>query len=274
MISIGTVWDRTTDVLAGRAGILATIAVALFILPSVAQSALDALLPAQGSAQHLGGILSIVAGILTVWGTLAATAVASDPAVTRDRAFAIGAARLPAGIGAFAVVLLAAVLVALPGIALLASAGFDWARAQQNLDQPQLDVARAGWALLYFLAYLIVWLWISARLVPLLPIVVNERLGLGAFRRSLALTRGSALKLIGVILLYAIVLSVVVLAASSIVGLVFRLILGPDALATVAFVAGLAVAVITALFSVVQSVFSAQFYLAARDARDGIAKSA
>lgn len=274
MISIGTIWDRTTDVLAGRAGILATVAVALLFLPAVVQPLLAGGLESGGGASILRSLLTIVVSVLTIWGTLALTAVASDPAVTRDRAFAVGLARLGAAFGALVMVVAVAIIAAVPGIALLATANFDWARAQQGLDQPQLDAARAGWALLYFVAYLLFWLWASARLVPLLPIVVNERLGLGAFRRSLALTRGATLKLVGVILLYAIVLSVAVLAASSIVGLVFRLILGSEALGTVAFLAGLAVAAITALFSVVQSVFGAQFYLAARNARDGIAKSA
>lgn len=274
MISIGTIWERTTDVLAGRAGILATIAFALLFLPGVIQPALAAGFGTAAGPSLLGSLLTIVVSVLTVWGTLSLTAVASDPGVTRDRALSIGAARLGSAFGVLLIVVVVAIVAAIPGILLLASANFDWARAQQGLDQSQFDVAKAGWALLYFLGYLLFWLWVSARLVPLLAIVVNERLGLGAIRRTFALTRGSTLKLIGVFLLYAIVLFVSVLAASSIFGLILRLILGSEAQATVTFLTGIPVAAVTALFSVVQSVFSAQFYLAARDRHDGTATSA
>ena len=265
MTRIGTVWDRTTDVLAGRGNILAGIALVLFVVPSVAQSAVLDLVVSPLTADHIKGVIGVIVAILTIWGTLSLTAVGSDPAVTRDRGFAIARNRLLAGLGVILVAVVVAMLAALPGIYLLSTAGFDWNRAVLGLPQPDLDVGKAGFALLYFLAYALVGLWISARLVPLFAVVVNERLGLGAFRRSFALTRGSTLKLIGVLILYAIVLFVAMLAASSIVGLVFRLILGGEAQATIVFIVASVTAIVTAIFSVLQCVFSAQFYLAARD---------
>ena len=68
------------------------------------------------------------------------------------------------------------------------------------------------------------------------------------------------------IILYAIVFLVALMAATSIVGLVFRLILGGDQAALVLFVAGIAGAVVTTIFAVLQAVFTAQLYLATRAA--------
>ncbi|MGJ3627198.1 hypothetical protein AB5I41_10140 [Sphingomonas sp. MMS24-JH45] len=101
--------------------------------------------------------------------------------------------------------------------------------------------------------------------MPLFGVVVNERRGLGALGRSFALTRGAALRLIGVLILYGIVLVVVMSAATMVVGVVARLLLGADAAATVAFIVAIVSALVTALGSVVQSVFYAQYYVAARD---------
>ena len=125
-----------------------------------------------------------------------------------------------------------------------------------------------GLSMLYFLVLCVACVWLGAKLVPLLGVVVNERRGLGALRRSFALTRGSTLKLIGVLILYSIVLLVVLLAATSIVGLAVRLFVGADGAAWVAFAIAAVTAIITAIFSIIQAVFSGQFYLAAREARD------
>ena len=163
---------------------------------------------------------------------------------------------------------IAAFIATLPGVFLLVFSGFDVERARAGLSQDNLDVAMFGLAMLYFLALCVACVWLGAKLVPLLGVVVNERRGLGALRRSFALTRGSTLKLIGVLILYSIVLLVVLLAATSIVGLVVRLLVGADGAAWVAFAIAAVTAIITAIFSIIQAVFSGQFYLAAREARD------
>lgn len=274
MIRIGTVWDRTTDVLAGRSGILAGIALLLVFLPSVVQAAVRTFGGANVAIALIAGIVGIAVAVLAVWASLSLTAVASDPAVDRDRALAIGRNRLPAGLAVLVVLMLIALVAVLPGIALLASSGFDFARARAGLPQLTADTGRAGGAMLYFLALSLAGIWFSARLVPLFAIVTNERRGLRALSRSFALTRGSTLKLIGVMILYAIVLFVVLLAATSIVGLIFRLALGPESTATVGFVVAVVGAAVTSMFSVLQSTFSAQFYIAAVAARDGAAPEA
>jgi hypothetical protein len=268
MISMGMVWDRTTAVVAGRLGILVSIALLLLFVPPVVQAAIDA---AAGSSQAMrwaGGIIAIIVFLAATWGALAITAVASDPAVDRGTALAIGGARMGPLLGIIIALAIAAVLAMLPGGVLIGIAGFDVDRARLGLSQDNLNLGMFAAGFLYFLVLALACLWVGARLVPLLGVVVNERRGLRAIGRSFALSRGSTLKLIGVLILYSIVFAVVLLASSAVIGLIVRLVVGPEAPAAVVLAVALVTAAVTAGFSVLQSVFSAQFYLAAREARD------
>ena len=268
MVRIGTVWDRTTEVIAGRFSILAAIALMLLFVPSVLQSAFDAFAGTGGARSLVGGMVGILVGLAAIMGTLALTAVATDPDVDQPQALAIGAQRLGPAVAIVLLMIVVVMLSATPGAVLLYASGFDVDRARAGMDQDNLNGGVMGATLLYFFAITIAWMWLAARLVPLMAVIVNERLGLGAIRRSFALTRGSTLKLIGVMILYGIVTGVCLLAATSIVGLIVRLFVGGEALSVVAFAAGLAAAAVTAVFSVIQCVFSGQFYVAAREARD------
>jgi hypothetical protein len=268
MISMGKVWDRAMEVMAGRAAIIASIAFMLLFAPSVAQAAIDAVAGASPGLTFIGGLIGLVVALGALIGTLAITAVATDPAVDQRTALAIGGGRIGPMFGIGLVLMIALFVSAMPAILLLGTSGFDVDRARAGLSQDTLDLGRFGLAMLFFLMLAAMWFWIAARLVPLVGVVVNERRGLGALRRSFALSRGSALKLIGVLILYSIVLAVVLMATTSIVGLIVRLLVGPDAPGAVGFGTGVAAAAVTAVSSVVQAVFSGQFYVAARDVRD------
>ena len=273
MIRIGTIWDRTTEVIGGRLDILAAIATLLLFGPNVVQAVLVALAGPSGALATVAALLGLVVLVLTIWGTLALTAVASDPAVDRARGIAIGRDRLGAGLAVLLVVVVVTIVASLPGVILLVASGFDMERARQGLDQTDMDFSRAGMAILWFFLLTLVGLWFSARMVPLFAVVVNERRGLGAFARAFALTRGSTIRLIGVMILYAIVILVVLAATTTVFGLIFRLILGPESPGGVRLVTSIVSAVVTAAFAILQNAFSAQFYLAARD-RDGAIASA
>ncbi len=268
MISMGTVWDRTTAVIAGRVGILASIALLLLFVPPVVQAAIDAVGGTSPALTLAGGIVALLVFLAATIGALALTAVATDPAVDQGAALAIGGARIGPMLGILIVIGIAAFAATLPGLFLVGMSGFNAQRAVAGLSQDGINAAPFGLAMLYFLALGVALLWLGARLVPLLGVVVNERRGLGAIRRSFALSRGSTLKLIGVLILYSIVFVVALTAATSIAGLVVRLAAGSDGASAVAFAVAFVTAAVTAPFSVLQSVFSGQFYLAAREARD------
>lgn len=268
MISMGQVWDRTTAVIAGRLGILTTIALLLLFAPPVVQAIVDMLTGGSPALKWVGAIVSILVLVAATIAALAITAVATDPTVDRQTALAIGVRRVGPMLGILVVIGVVALLAVLPGGALIAAAGYDFQRAAMGLSQDNLNAGMFALACGYFLLLAIVALWLGAKLVPLMAVVVNERLGLGAIKRSFALTKGSALKLVGVLILYSILFTVVILAASAVVGLVVRLIVGPDGVAAVSVAVAVVSAAVTAVFSVLQAVFSGQYYLAARAVRD------
>jgi len=271
MVRIGTVWDRTVEIANGRTSILAAIAALTLFLPSVVSAAVTAFAP---NNTALSLIVTLAVGLVALWGVLALTAVASDPATDRNAANRAARDALPKAILVVVILIIAGALIIVPAIGILHAAGFDWDAAQRGGEQSTMDTAKAGWFLLYCVVIGIVGVWLFARLCLLYPVVLNERRGIDAFGRSFALTRGLTWKIIGVLILYVIVLFVVLLAATSVTGLIFRLILGGENIAIVQFLAGVVGAAVTAVFGTLQAVFTAQLYIAARDAREVVSPPA
>ena len=111
---------------------------------------------------------------------------------------------------------------------------------------------------MYAIALALAGLWLSARMFVLNPVIVNERLGVKAFARSFALTKGHVWRLIGFMLLVGIVLIVSVLATQFVIGTVMALIFSPG---IALFVTSILVSVLTAAYTVVIATFAAQFYV-------------
>ena len=57
-VKIGTVWDRTTEVLSGRSGQIAAVALPTLVLPPVVNNALVLLVPPQPAVQLVAGIVA------------------------------------------------------------------------------------------------------------------------------------------------------------------------------------------------------------------------
>lgn len=262
MIRIGDVWDRTVDVLRGRAAILASIALMTLVVPGIVAGALGTIVPLPAPLLLVVPLIRLAVLVLLILGVLAMTAVASDPAVDRAQALRIGGQRLLPALGVLVVLVLAAILLFVPAAALLKLSGATMT-AGGTLDMTHAAPGYTAGAGLSVLLAAVLGLWFSARIVPLFGIVVNERRGLRALRRSLTLTRGSTLKLIGVLILYFIITTVAMLAATSVIGVIARLILGGDAAGGVRFVVAVASTLISAGATAVQSVFYARFYVAA-----------
>lgn len=278
MVRIGTVWDSTVEVVQGRLGMLAPVAVLGLFLPSVVQAAIAAYWMAPGAEPNAGravlvSLLSLLLAGVTLWGALAITGMASRPDVTRDAASRQALNRLPALLGVALVLGLVFLVLLLPIGAVFAASGVDMARLGQPGYEPPLSGGAALLVGLWGLAVFLFGLWALARLLPITPVVLHERLGLGAIRRSVALTRGMTWKLIGVLLLFAVVTYVAGGAAQLVVGALAGLLLGPDGAATAQFLGAVAAAVVTTGFSVLAYVFAARLY-AMRSDRDRAAESA
>lgn len=271
MVRMGAVWDRTVEVLAGRGATIARVALLTLFLPSVIQAAFPLVFEAGSAAKLAGALIGLVVFVVTLLGTLAITALASDPATDERRAYGIARATLPSTIGAVLLIGLAMVGLLIPGMVLIAASGFDFRAAQQNLPQTSLRSGPLLGASLYFLAFAAFAVWVAARLSPLYAVLVNERRGLRSIARAFALTRGLALRIVGVLILYAVVVTVAWAATAAVTGTVFRLVLGPDHPAPVAFLVAVATGAVLTGFGVLQPVFTARLYAAIREVREGAA---
>jgi len=265
MVRMGLVWDRTMDVLRGRGGILTRLAFLYLFAPGVVSAGVRSIATPNSALALLAGLISLVSAVLLIIGVLAITAVASDPDVDTRRAQAIGVERLLPALAAVALIVVAVIALSIPIIVLIMQSGATLDPATGRFDLSTASGGALNLAGLVTLALVVVGIWISVRLVPLFAVIVNERRGVGALGRSFRLTRGSVLRLIGVTILYAIVVLVALAAATSVIGLIARLLLGGDAAVAVTFVVNIVSAAVTAVATVVQSVFYARFYVAARE---------
>ena len=160
-----------------------------------------------------------------------------------------------------------AALFVVPPVIVLLNSGFDFAAAASgsSVQMTPPSANAAAFVALYGLAFLLVAIWIGARLVLLNPVILNERRGIGAIRRSVQLTKGLTWRIIGVLILFAIVMLVSTWAAQSVTGIIFRLALGANGIATATFLSGVVATIVTTVFTALAAVFTAQLYVAVRE---------
>lgn len=273
MVKIGSVWDSTTDVLAGRAALLVPLAALAFFLPAVLQNALKLYGGTSPGVAVAGLFVGIVMLLISLWGQLATLAIASDPNTTLRTAGQRATQRLPADLLVLLVLGGLALLLFVPIVIALGATGYDFAAlsAWNGVGSlPPLSPGASAFVALYTLILIVGGLWLSARLFLVNAVVLHERRGIGAIGRSFQLTRGLTFKLIGVAVLFVVVFLVATLAAQSVVGLVARLLLGPANITTAKFLAAIAGAAMMAAFTIVVQVFAARLYAAVcGDGRSG-----
>ena len=265
---IGDVWDSTVDAARGRAGVIAPVALLGFFLPGVVQSLVTLFGdPDSVATVLLTGLIAIATLVVAVWAQLAIIGIATDPATTRAEASREAWRRVPPLLGLSLLMGLALLVAMIPfGIAAAAS-GIDYramAQAQAGAA-PDLSGVSTGailFAFFYMVALIGLLVWLGTRLVLLSAVILNERRGVGAFRRALALTRGMTLKLIGVLILYVIVLLVATFAVQTAVFLLVRLPLGESGLGAATFVGAIAGGLLTTVFTALFCVFTARLYVA------------
>ncbi|MDP1025692.1 hypothetical protein Q5H91_00560 [Sphingomonas sp. KR1UV-12] len=258
---MGNVWDRTVEVLRGRAAILGPIAAAAIFLPAIVNNAVAAFVtPGSRGVALLAMVVALGVLVANVWGQLAMLAVATHPATTRADATRQATQRLLPALGALFVLAVIFALAIVPPMIALVRAGVDLTNRAAVQSMP---AGIAGFVGLYSLVLLVVILFIGARLILLNPVVLNERRGVGALMRSVRLTKGMTFRIVGLMILFGIVVLIPTMAVQSIVGLVFRLILGANGIPVTVFVASAAGAAVTTVFTVVAAAFTAQLYVAA-----------
>lgn len=275
MVSMGTVWDRTTEFLSDNLSAITPIAFFAIFIPAALSASLEPLTAVFGTTAMAIQILSLGLSIVSLWGQLAITALVLDPAGGRSAATAMAGKRLVPVIGLLLVLLIGVIVLMLPVPVALAASGFDFQAAMNSgAAAPELPSGIGGFVLLYSLVFLVVLLWLGARLALITPVVLMEGLWFGALARSFKLTGPILWRIIGVIILYMIVGGVSFLAAKLVFGSIFRLVAGGDGPVTIGSVlAAIMVSVIVTAFSVLASAFTGRLYLAVRDARESIVNS-
>ena len=267
-ISMGNVWDRTTDFLGDHLSMIVPVALLAIVFPSALSTLIEPVARSGASAAVMVNLAALILGIVGIWGQLFVVALALQPGAGRSAAMRVAGARLLPLIGIIVILMLAVFALMLPVPIALIATGFDMRAAMIN-PQPSVSLA-AGWFITVYLIVLIpLMIFVTARLLLLTSVIVAERRGIGAIRRSFALTRGMVWKIIGVTILYGIVVLVAMMAARTVFGSVLRIVLGGEGLITPATVlTAVVLAIVQAIFVVLASAFCAKLYLAVRDARE------
>lgn len=264
MIKMGTIWDRTTEFLRDHlAALMPIVLLSIFASSSVSNALQPLSVNATGATGPIVTLVILVCALASVWGQIAVTAFAIDPAAGASTAMARATRRFLAVILVLLVFVIALALLAAPIGVMLALGGFDFQGAAAGV-QPTLAPAYAGMVALYALALLPVFLFLIARLALLMPVLTNEPGWFGAFGRSFALTRGLTWKLIGVIILYLIVSVVVTLAVQAVFGSILYLLQGDNAgaISIASVLTAIVLSAVSTAFTLLSTVFIAKLYVA------------
>ncbi|MBD8678792.1 hypothetical protein [Sphingomonas sp. CFBP 13720] len=264
MVSIGTTWDRTVDFVRSHLGTVMPVVIITQFLPGVVSGSLEGLGQDGATGTRIAlGILTLAVSIVSLWGGLFITALAAleggraTGAIARD----IATRRFLPLVGVSILLLLIVAVAMLPGVLIAMGSGFDFAGLAAGAEPAPEQFAALGPAALYFVLVGPFLLWLFARLLPVTAVVALERRGAGAIPRAFALTRGMALKLIGVLILYAIVAGVAMMAVSAVFGAVFALFSDAESPVSIgAVVIAIAISAVSAALALFQSAFIGKLY--------------
>ena len=271
MVEMEQVWDRTAAFLRARRAVLVPLALSAMFVPGVIGGLAEAAAAHNDAAS--GGVwmpVRLVAGLLMLWAELAILAMAAGLESPRAALRQAGL-RLPVVVGFAVLLTVLLLLLAMPALGILLAYGFDFVAAAAG-ESVQPSVVATAWIALYALLLIPLLLWVAARLSVVTPVILQERRGLGALARTFALTRGLAAKIIGVLLLYGIVSTVLTAAARFAGGTIFAVIFGSDdGLGVASVLTLLLTTLVETALAVLLWVFTGKLYLAACERQDGTA---
>lgn len=262
MVKMSIVWDRTAEFLSDNIAAVLPIALLAFFVPASIEGNFAAAMTGAGEwLKIVLYVLQLVFALVSLWGSLVITAMALDIATERSAANIATRRLIPALVVSIVMIVVASALV-LPVPGILAFNGYDMA-AMARGENVNMSLSVAGFIVLYLLALTLLLLWVIARLIVATPVVVRESRVLSALGQSWRLTRGSALRIVGVIILFAIVSWVAALAAKTVFGSIFALVAGNGEGVTLSSVmTSIVVAAVQSAFMVIPPVFTAKLYLA------------
>ena len=254
-LSIGKAWDEAKSALLANRKLIVPVALGLILLPAVVVSMVEPRVPP--GEQPPGGLWMLVAlamVMVMIVGQLAIVLLVNGWHGSVGEAIGKAGRRTPTFILAalaylVPVILLFSVLLGLAGAG--TSAGqVDWANFNST-----------GWLVL--MLFLLVLIFVSVRLLPLLPVVASEGIGaVASLKRSYALTAGQFFRLFGFITLLMIAFLILALTIGAVIGGLVRLTLGePDPWTLALLLIALAGGLVQAGFVMVYAGMIARIYV-------------
>lgn len=247
-LSISKAWDESRAVIARDGSLLATIALALFVLPGVIS---DVVTPAAtpGELPKLGYwmLVTFLALLVALVGQLAVVRLAIGSGLTVGQAIRHGAERAPAYLAA---TLLWVLPVAVAAVLL----------AAKVVETPTNPSPSAAMALILLCCVVI---WFAIRMLMTSAVASAESVGpIEILRRSWQLTRGHWLRLFGFFAAILIGAVVAISAMAAIGGILARIIFGGiEPLTVGALLVALLVQIFSGAVSVILMVMVARIYV-------------
>jgi hypothetical protein len=263
MVQMSTVWDRTTAFAGAALGAIVPIALVLLFVPVSIQLAITPLVAKQDPAVQI--VVMFVFWIVELLGTLSLIALVLGGMARPAEAVRAALARLGPAVAIFILLGILVGIASIPFAIVMANAGMNMTllKAGNIAGMGTLGAGSAWFLLIYALVLVVVGIWITARLLVIEPVILAERRGIGAIARAFRLTRGLALKIVGVLILYSIVATVAVWAAQAVFGSIFALIASNDGDIGIATVlTSIIVAAVSTAFKVIAALFIAKLYQA------------
>lgn len=254
-LSITSIWDESIAFIQRELHLLLPLSLATLAVGSASVDIANGLVkPSSDSGVKLFADLVVLAALtLSLIGQLAITALTLSNGMSVGEALRRGAARFPKLLAIGAVLGIVIFALALPLAIGLSKQGYDFAS-----EIPQLPT----WANIYLLGIAALLMWLSARALPLIGVVVDRNPPVfAAIAISLTLTKGNFAKLLAVFLLYLAVALVTTSAATSVTGIIFGFLgnaLGVELLGKV--MAALAGGMVSAALGLVSTVFATKLY--------------
>jgi len=254
-LSVGQAWQETRAVLTRDGGLIATVALALLVLPGVL---VGLAAPAGSQAATSGGLgwLFILSTIFAFVGQIAISRIALGPALTVGQAISVGFRRIFSFVLSWMLWLFPFLI--LMSLVLGASGADLQALATPGAAPPQLGLG-VNLALLALIVGVLV---VAIHMIMLVPAAADTKLGpVGLVKRSWQLSRGRALKLFGIMLLAGVLFLVLVVGLGGAINSVVLLLLGPGQSWSIsALLLAVVEGVLSAAVSIVSTVLIARCY--------------
>jgi hypothetical protein len=219
-LSIGRAWDEAKTALLANRKLIVPVALGLILLPAVIVSMVEPRVapgeqPPPGSwmlvalAMVIVMIVGQLAIVLLVNGWRGSVGEAIGKAGRRSATFILAALSYLVPI-----ILVFSILLGVSGVGTGADGQVDWT-----------NLGSAGWLIILF--FLLAFVFVSIRLLPLLAVVASEAIGpFAALKRSFALSAGHFWRLFGFVVMLMIGFLFLALTVGAVVGSLVKLTLG------------------------------------------------